>query len=953
MSNMDYNRTVSGGGARPKVSFNNTYNFDNFVKSYTKTNSNPSATSLTNSDGTMDLNFFLEDNLTKDYAPTAIMYEPLAHTGINPEVVIFAGDGGVSNEPPETLEPTIDSGSTYNHFGTDSNLLDYEMTEEDIKNKISDNNELISILDEQIAYYEQMQDDVYIDAVGWYNDFYFNFKEDFWGSLFRCLCGAPSNDMCLSMFKCASDEEFFEISGYKKEEYNAAETNIMIMEQYRKSLANENASLKYLQITEESGYSSFTYTAKGYDSIKGTYGDYISKEIYNNMTEEEKKMLQYLESKYGKDKAITYLKDMEDIWNQRAGYLRAQERIDSLDTTDEGKLKEELGNILGVSGDGFVDGWNSFWEGIVLAFTADGKMSADQYERMFYLSYLQQNTQDLDFWYNTGSAVGTMTPIVGLTTISAIVCPYLSEGVAAVVGTATPYVAGSIMAVSSFGNTMDQTLYSGYSRDVAFIYSLCVAGSDALLEVLLGGINGLGVSPKIGKNFLVQFFGQIGKEGIQEGLQTIIEMGIFDSLILGKEINIDEMGAATLESVLIGMIVAGSMNVASGSVTMLANLSIGGISYHLDATQLKQALDLSKNNNIPLAEAIKQIGKVQQVQEYIKAGDLASVNNYLKSLPTKDALAFLKSLDPDLQKAYNDANGGINVGNLKINGNAAVLTPYDQNVRYYELLSLGHTETEIMAIMLDEFATKYQDPTWAPKEHIMDSMKESYDKLNDADKANLSYEEYLKIKLQVIPFDPATQMPATYQEFVNIMENTDSCTGYYSPNDLRRLLGIGLYGDTVDFGNGLGRAENKNKNLDSAYFAIPTSEVTYPPNWNSMSLDEQTKWLADRIGLDKGPYQNGYIEIVIDESLYGDDWTYSTPVTQGSNMMYTPGMHTSGASYEVILPRIEGIVEYIDPSIELDLNNAKDNMEIFDIFQDALNNGKIKLKDGITFIFHD
>lgn len=156
MAGMDYNKKVSNGGGL-KVSFNNNYNFDNFVKSYNKTNNNLSATSLTNGDRTMDLNFFLEDNLTKDYEPTAIMYEPLAHRGMNPEVAIFAGDGGVSNEPTETLEPTINSGLTYNPFSTDSNLFGYEITEEDIKNKISDNNELISILDEQIEYYENVK----------------------------------------------------------------------------------------------------------------------------------------------------------------------------------------------------------------------------------------------------------------------------------------------------------------------------------------------------------------------------------------------------------------------------------------------------------------------------------------------------------------------------------------------------------------------------------------------------------------------------------------------------------------------------------------------------------------------------------------------------------------------------------------------------------------------------
>lgn len=61
MSNMDYNRTVSGGGARPKVSFTNNYDFSTFINSYTRTNKN--LDTIIQDDGTMDLNLFLEDEV--------------------------------------------------------------------------------------------------------------------------------------------------------------------------------------------------------------------------------------------------------------------------------------------------------------------------------------------------------------------------------------------------------------------------------------------------------------------------------------------------------------------------------------------------------------------------------------------------------------------------------------------------------------------------------------------------------------------------------------------------------------------------------------------------------------------------------------------------------------------------------------------------------------------------
>ena len=103
MANMDYNRSVSGGGARPKVSFNNNYDFSTFINSYTRTNKN--LDNVMQDDGTMDLNLFLEDEVqtvqTQAVVAEAITTQTIENNKVdtverNPEVA--------KTEPPKQEE---------------------------------------------------------------------------------------------------------------------------------------------------------------------------------------------------------------------------------------------------------------------------------------------------------------------------------------------------------------------------------------------------------------------------------------------------------------------------------------------------------------------------------------------------------------------------------------------------------------------------------------------------------------------------------------------------------------------------------------------------------------------------------------------------------------------------------------------------------------------------------
>ena len=127
-------------------------------------------------------------------------------------------------------------------------------------------------------------------------------------------------------------------------------------------------------------------------------------QIYEVMTEEEIKIYSYLFEKEGKEKADEYLNKKQDELNQRIGCKEAEQEIAELKIDDEGKIVENLSNMLNVGIDGLGDGINSFFRGIENAIINNENITVEEYKIAYYLQYLEKNTDYLDNIYQVGMA---------------------------------------------------------------------------------------------------------------------------------------------------------------------------------------------------------------------------------------------------------------------------------------------------------------------------------------------------------------------------------------------------------------------------------------------------------------------------------------------------------------------------------------------------------------------
>ena len=271
-------------------------------------------------------------------------------------------------------------------------------------------------------------------------------------------------------------------------------------------------------------------------------------EYYKVMSEEEKNLYSYYFETEGREAAEKYFNDMKDTWNKKIAYNRFQEDVSNLDLTDEGAVKTNIANTLNVNIDGIGDGINQFMSGIANSITNNKEITIEEYKTMYYLAYLEQNSKILSTSYKVGTATGNMIPSITASTLTAIIAPEIA-----------PKVGQTLIGISAFGNTKHSALVEGYSIPTSILYGVMSGGSEMLFESV-GGIIGIADNP--GGNALLRLL----KEGAEEGAQSYIQAGI-DAVILGKEINLDEITDDAKESFLIGVLVAAESNVYSKGLT--------------------------------------------------------------------------------------------------------------------------------------------------------------------------------------------------------------------------------------------------------------------------------------------------------------------------------------------------------------------------------------------------
>lgn len=364
----------------------------------------------------------------------------------------------------------------------------------------------------------------------------------------------------------------------------------------------------YLEIAENALASYIGVSLDDIDIIK-KYLEFSYEWKY--LTDDEKKMCLYLDDE---DKIRDYLTAIKDKINQRAGREEADEFLAKI-TDENGNINYNLASNLLANGKGILMGISNFGEGLSNVFNSEGVISDNQYAQMYimegitntsgiYINELIQNISErggseqakefakkiynqgtgkidleyaktvlnsdeyktleykvekdentlIDNSFELGTSFGNMLPSIAATFILS------SLGAAPA---AVSIFGNTMMGLSSGGNARNQALISGNSGLSSTVYGILSGVSETCFGMLLGNIPGLNTSASLS-------FKGIIKEGMEEYLQEYIDAGL-KSMILGEDINFDELNEDALKSFIYGCMMSFGTNLVSVGAKIIIN----------------------------------------------------------------------------------------------------------------------------------------------------------------------------------------------------------------------------------------------------------------------------------------------------------------------------------------------------------------------------------------------
>ncbi len=190
-------------------------------------------------------------------------------------------------------------------------------------------------------------------------------------------------------------------------------------------------------------------------------------------------MYSFLYDTQGVNTANEYLKAIEDHLNQTAGRREADAFLQSI-KDENGQINVDLFNAAKLSGKGFLDGLETFGEGLTTVMATEGKISTNQYAQMYILDALGADFL-LKSAYDAGLYTGTLTPtFIASSLVSVFATPAVGQTVGA-----------GLLFTSTLGTTKNQALIDGNGMLESCLYGTFVSLSSVGLSTLIGKIPGL------------------------------------------------------------------------------------------------------------------------------------------------------------------------------------------------------------------------------------------------------------------------------------------------------------------------------------------------------------------------------------------------------------------------------------------------------------------------------
>lgn len=275
-------------------------------------------------------------------------------------------------------------------------------------------------------------------------------------------------------------------------------------------------------------------------------GEPIALRLYQHLTDDERKIYNYLYASKGKEAADRFLDDIGDTLRTRQGAAQY----------------EQLGT-LGKALYWIPAGLEQFGSGIKQLFQSEAlPVSPTLVTSQLIQQEAQEKSPVLGTLYELGTTLSNMAPSIlagalggwalGAAGLSASTATAIARGV----GAAT-------LGASAGGNAYTQKINEGYSPEAARNYSTLVGASEGALQYLLGGIgalsrsgvgsvaakiagldNALGrVARTVSGSTAARLLGSMISEGTEEGLQELLEPA-FAAIIFDEEYEADFEDAA-------------------------------------------------------------------------------------------------------------------------------------------------------------------------------------------------------------------------------------------------------------------------------------------------------------------------------------------------------------------------------------------------------------------------
>ncbi|MBR2678529.1 MAG: hypothetical protein IKE63_03845 [Bacilli bacterium] len=279
------------------------------------------------------------------------------------------------------------------------------------------------------------------------------------------------------------------------------------------------------------------------------------------------------------------------------------------------KIRKSLENTFDVAGAGLGGGMYDAGEGFAKMFK-DGEITRDDYKKMMYASYLEQHSAGYSLLYQGSSAVGNMVPSITATVVVSVVAPEFAPSLtAAQINNIAQWTGLGIMSLSSYGTTQNDMLAQGYDKTTARTYAILNAASEIVTEKYLGGLEGLSddvislTAKQTLKDKTLSFVKNALSEGNEELIQQLLQGSVFDTVILGKDLDLDTLTDDALKAYFLGMASAGVLNTYSGTLS----LTIGGIKYQFTGknfTEIQNLWNQPENMNKSYTEILDMYSKM-------------------------------------------------------------------------------------------------------------------------------------------------------------------------------------------------------------------------------------------------------------------------------------------------------------------------------------------------------